>query len=324
VRVFLDENKVAYPVGIGSQAQFKYGVADLPYYIIIGSDGVIRFDGPDLPPLADVAALAKPAPVPAAPADPQPGTTPADDTQADQAIAQATKDLRQAVGRIEQSISLLNGLKAVAEANPDNPKIAGKIIKLTTVFLGGGNDMGVRKLAVEITSLFKNDPAATDALAVTLDSLARKDTTFLVLQCAVVNALPVTGRYNAKAAAALCRVIDKPYGADEQLIRAALKALGEIRSVASVDGLVKAISKLAATPEDLNFYHLDNDRTKLGIWFAVENELWWSLAQLTGVQVVTNGRLRQDLDGYSKWKRWVETNKTMLEAKFKLAETNGE
>ncbi|MFH1708897.1 MAG: hypothetical protein ABIF71_13415 [Planctomycetota bacterium] len=47
------------------------------------------------------------------------------------------------------------------------------------------------------------------------------------------------------------------------------------------------------------------------------NDLWQSLAGLTGEDFITNGQLHQSRDGFSKWKRWFDDNKSVLDAKFK-------
>ncbi|MFH1707253.1 MAG: TlpA disulfide reductase family protein [Planctomycetota bacterium] len=246
VRAFLTEQGAAYPVGIGSQAQSRYNVPSLPFFIVIGGDGQVRYAGPELPPLSEVTALAPP---PAVTAGKEPGASAG---EAAAWLDLAAHDLAPALAGIDKGKVLLDGLLYLAKGHLDDPVISARVIKFAGAFLTGAPEPAIRQQAAGILALYPDNAAALEALMNALAGLAGKDAGFLVLQCRVVNALSVVGRYDPRTAHALFGVFEGPYGADIQLLGQALRALGKVRTCALVDCLVRAIAKPAPVPEDLN------------------------------------------------------------------------
>lgn len=334
---FVTDNAITFPVGLGSQAEYKYNIASIPYFVLIGPDGTVQWDGADIAALRSAVEGAAPAaaggepPAEEAAAAPDAETPVAADAPVDDGVAEvlvflkeADKETRNVLKDAAASTEFLASIRGRVTLYATDRKVVSAAVKTVAKFLTGTPDIDVRIEAARLMGIFTDDRSALANLLKVLTVFAKKGLEYNPLQVALIESIALVGRFDAAAAKGLFTVLENTYDAHEDVKRAALTAYGDIRTYDSCDCLVKAIAKLAPDPEDP--WDSWGDDAKGGRWNAVADALYDSLEKLTGQSQGTGQRTagiagfgsfrRHSAWGYSQWKRWIQDNKAFLVKKF--------
>lgn len=330
VAAYTSRRRIQFSVGLAAACGDAYGAETLPRLVIIDQNGTIQWEGFPLDPAAGDTIenlLDNPPSSSSTPSAPSAAETPeveissiftreaeqggADGEAADprtaflEQVKELRKDVKAAATDEVKAMGLFEKLRPGLKTYKKDQEVINEILK-TVGDLVTGAEMNIRQAAARFVSEIENNDFAASLLIKSLGVVANRGPEYKDLQQALITGLTTCGRYSERAAAAVMDAFSRRAGTERDIRHEAIRALGEIRTMKSVELLAEMMPKICPNPAHPEYYYVSNlgsaTPDRISDWDEVSPIYYGSLNALTGESM----SLRWS---YSDIKIWLNKNK---------------